>query len=133
MTFHPRRSYRGDAPQAGSPVLERRYWPREPARDAEAVLSWKVGEEEVSIKAHLLDLSLRGAAVVVTKSPPRGASLRLGLTAVESTTVDGRIVAVRLHPRRGWFILHMKFNADCPQALFDRATGDGEDEAGLVG
>jgi hypothetical protein len=132
MMSKPGRSYRGDAPQFGGPVLERRYWPREPARDAEAVLSWTVGEEEVSVKAHLMDLSLRGAAVVVAKSPPRGALLRLGLASADSTTVDGRIVAMRLHPRRGWFILHMKFLSDCPQALFDRALGDGDDEDGQI-
>jgi hypothetical protein len=132
MTFHPRRSYRGDAPQAGSPVLERRYWPRESARDAEAVLTWKVGGEEVSIQAHLMDLSLRGAAVVAASSPPRGAQLRLSLAGADDSTVVGRVVAMRLHPRRGWFILHLKFNADCPRALFDRATGVGEDEEGRL-
>ena len=86
MTSNPRRSYRGDAPQIGSPVLERRYWPREPARDAEATLSWKQGESEVTVKAHLLDLSVGGAAVLTTRTPPRGAVLRLGLTAVEKST-----------------------------------------------
>jgi len=110
-------------------VLERRYWPREPAVDAEATLTWKQGEDEVSVKAHLLDLSVGGAAVLIAKIPPRGTVLRLGLTAVKNTTVDGRAVAMRLHQRRGWLILHIKFIADCPKALYDQAV-EGTDDAG---
>jgi PilZ domain len=121
MTSNSRRSFRGDAPQIGIPVLERRYWPREPARDAEATLSWQKGSGQVRVKAHLVDLSVGGAAVIIEKPPPRGVVLRLGLARVEQTTVEGRAVAMRLHHKRGWVVLHIKFNAECPKALYDQA------------
>ncbi|APW60890.1 PilZ domain-containing protein [Paludisphaera borealis] len=129
MTSNPRRSFRGDAPQIGSPVLERRFWTREPARDAEATLTWTQDGAEVAVAAHLVDLSVRGAAVILAKIPPRGAVIRLGLAAVETATVEGRVVAMRLHPKRGWLILHIKFTADCPKALYDQAV-DGADGEG---
>lgn len=126
MTSNPRRSYRGDAAQSGSPVLERRYWPREPVRDAEASLSWTQGETTTTVAAHLLDLSIGGAAVLIAKRPPRGAVLRLGLAAVENATVEGRAVAIRMHHKPGWSILHIRFIAECPKALYDQAV-EGED------
>jgi hypothetical protein len=126
MTTNPQRSYRGDAAQSGSPVLERRYWPREPARNAEATLSWTEGEAVTTIEAHLLDLSVGGAAVLIARRPPRGAVLRLGLAAIEDATVDGRAVAIRLHNKAGWSILHIKFTTKCPQALYDQAV-EGDD------
>ena len=107
-------------------MLERRYWPREAARDAEATLSWTQGETETTVAAHLLDLSVGGAAVLIAKRPPRGAVVRLGLTAIENATVDGRAVAIRVHHKPGWSILHIKFLAECPKALYDQAV-DGDD------
>ena len=103
-------------------MLERRFWPREAARDAEATLSWTDGETVTTVAAHLLDLSVGGAAVLIAKRPPRGAVLRLGLAAVENATVDGRAVAIRLHHKPGWSILHVKFVADCPKAIYDQAV-----------
>jgi len=107
-------------------VLERRYWPREPVRDAEASLSWTQGETVTTVAAHLLDLSVGGAAVLISTRPPRGAVIRLGLAAVENTTAEGRAVAIRMHHKPGWMILHIKFTADCPKTLYNQAV-EGDD------
>lgn len=127
MTSNTRRFFRGDAPQSGSPVLERRLWHREPARDADATLSWTEDKSEVAVKAHLQNISGGGAAVLVSRVPSRGSVLRLGLAAAPETSVEGRAVAVRLHQKRGWYILHVKFTAPCPRALYDQAVDDSDD------
>ena len=89
-------------------------------------MSWTEGETVTTIAAHLLDLSVGGAAVLIARRPPRGAVLRLGLAAVEDSTVEGRAVAIRLHHKPGWSILHIKFTARCPRALYDQAV-EGDD------
>jgi hypothetical protein len=108
--------------RTGVPLDERRRTPRYPAEVHRAWLGWWTGPGTFhTVAAHLDDISLGGARLLIAAPPAAGQILWLCLGIPDpSECVQAKVVAVSPGPD-GDSIVRLAFGAPCPRNLYQTA------------